>query len=321
VKRLGIFCPLALALFAAAGAPAQSYPSKLVRVIVPNPAGSTPDLVARTWAQKLSEAWRQPAIVDDRPGAGGVAALEQVTKSPADGYTVLFTAASPVALAPAMFKASAEMIRELAPVSMAAFVPNILVVNAAVPAKTVQELIALAKAQPGKLDYSSAGNGTPAHLAGEVFKSMSGANIRHVPYKGSTHALTAVVAGEVGIMFSPVPIALPFVKSGKLRVLGITTKERSPVMPDVAPIAELGVPGYEIVQWYAIFVRSGTPPEIVQKLNAETGRILKLPDVVEKLAAQGANPVAGTPEQLDKFWKAELVKWAKVIKESGATVD
>jgi len=313
--------PLAVALIAATRALAQSYPSKLIRVIVPAPAGSTPDLVARTWAQKLSEAWHQPVVVDDRPGAGFISALEQVTKSPADGYTVLFSASAPVAIAPAMFKATAEMIREIEPVSMAAYVPNILVVNIAVPAKTVKELIALAKAQPGKIDYSSSGNGTPAHLAGEVFKSLSGADIHHVPYKGSTHALTAVVSGEVGVMFSPVPIALPFVKSGKLRVLGITTKERSPVMPDVAPIAELGVPGYEIVQWYAIFVRSGTPREIVLKLNAETGRILKLPDVVEKLAAQGANPVAGTPEQLDKFWKSELVKWAKVIKETGATVD
>lgn len=313
--------PLAIALIAASSALAQNYPVKLIRMIVPYPAGATPDLVGRTIGQELSKAWRQPVIVDDRPGAGGVTALEQVTKAPADGYTLLFSAAGVVAIAPAMFKATAEMVRDLEPVSMAAYVPNILVVNVAVPAKNVKELIALAKARPGKVDYSSSGSGTPAHLAGEVFKSLSRADIRHVPYKGSPQALTAVVSGEVSMMFSPVTIALPFVKSGRLRVLGVTTKERSPVLPDVAPIAELGVPGYEVVQWYAIFVRSGTPHDIVTKLNAEVGRILKLADVTEKLAAQGANPVASTPEQLDKFWKSELVKWAKVIKESGAVAD
>jgi tripartite-type tricarboxylate transporter receptor subunit TctC len=313
--------PLAIALVAASSALAQNYPTKLIRVVVPYSAGATPDLVGRTIGQKLSEDWRQPVIIDNRPGAGGVSALEQVTKAPADGYTLLFTAAGPVAIEPAMFKATAELVRDLEPVSMAAYVPNILVVNDAVPAKNVKELIALAKARPGKIDYSSSGNGTPAHLAGEVFKSLSRTDIHHVPYKGSPQALTAVVSGEVSMMFSPVTIALPFVKSGRLRVLGITTKERSPVMPDVAPLAELGLPGYEIVQWYAIFVRGGTPRDIVTKLNAEIGRVLNLPDVTEKLAAQGANPVASTPEQLDKYWKSERVKWAKVIKDSGATTD
>jgi tripartite-type tricarboxylate transporter receptor subunit TctC len=313
--------PLAIALIAASNALAQNYPVKLIRMVVPSPAGGPVDFVGRTIGQNLSEAWRQPVIVDNRPGAGGVSALEQVTKTPADGYTLLLSAMGVVAIAPAMFKAAAEMVRDLEPVSMAVYVPNILVVNVAVPAKNVKELIALAKARPGKVDYSSAGNGSPAHLAGEVFKSLSRTDIHHVPYKGAAQALTAVVSGEVGMMFSPVTTALPFVKSGRLRVLGITTKERSPVLPDVAPIAELGVPGYEVVQWFAIFVRSGTPRDIVTKLNAEVGRILKLPDITEKLAAQGANPVSSTPEQLDKFWKSELVKWAKVIKESGATVD
>lgn len=312
---------VACALAFGNAAVAQPYPARLVRVIVANPAGSTPDLVARTLAQKLTETWKQPVIVDDRPGAGSVTALEQIVKSPADGHTMLFSAASTVAVAPALFKTTAEFMREIEPVSMVAFVPNILVVNPAVPAKSVKELVALAKKMPGKLDYSSAGNGTPAHLAGELFKLLSGANIHHVPYKGSPQAITAVVAGEVGVMFSPVTIALPFVKSGRLRVLGITTRERSPVMPEVAPIAELGVPGYEIVQWYSVFVRSGTPRDTVLKLNADIARTLRLPDVTEKLAAQGANAVTGSPEELDRFWKSELAKWAKLIRETGATVD
>jgi tripartite-type tricarboxylate transporter receptor subunit TctC len=204
---------------------------------------------------------------------------------------------------------------------MAAHVPNILVVNMSVPVKNLKELIALAKSRPGTVNYSSAASGSPSHLAGEIFKSLSRADIRHVPYKGSALALTAVVSGEVGMMFSPVTVALPFVKSGRLRVLGITTKERSPVLPDVATIAELGVPGYEVVTWYAIFARSGTPNNVVTKLNTEVVRILKLPDVNEKLAAQGANAVTSTPEQLDKFWKSEIIKWAKVIKEVGVKAD
>jgi tripartite-type tricarboxylate transporter receptor subunit TctC len=238
---------------------AAEYPARPIRVIVSQPAGAAPDLVVRIIGQRLSEALHQPVIVDNRLGAGSIPALEQVTKLPADGYTLLFGQASTVAIAPAMFKATAAMVRELEAVTMGAYVPNILVINVALPVKDVKGLVALAKARPGQINYSSAGPGTPAHLAGEVFKSLTHTDIRHVPYKGSAQALTAVVSGEVSITFSPVNVALPFVRSGRMRVLGVTTLERSPVLPDVAPIAELGVPGYEIVQWYGFFVRSGTP--------------------------------------------------------------
>jgi tripartite-type tricarboxylate transporter receptor subunit TctC len=293
---------------------------KPIRFVVPFPAGSNPDQVARAVGTKLNEAWGQPVVVDNRPGAGGVAALESVIKAPADGQTMLIGTAGVITIAPAIYKLPYDTARDLEPVTMLAYVPNILVVNPSIPAKTVKELIALAKARPGQLNYSSSGSGTPAHLSGEVFKQLSGANIVHIPYKGSPQAMTALLGGEVGMMFSPVPLALPHVKAGKLRVLGVTTLKRSPVVPDIAPIAET-IPKYEVVQWYGLFVRAGTPREIVNRLNTEVRRIVGTPQVRESLAAQGSNPVTGTPDELASHVKAELAKWATVVKASGAKID
>ncbi len=320
MPRLHLVIALTLQLGCAAAAFAQSPPGKPIRFVVPFPAGANPDQVARVVAQKLSEAWGQPVVVDNRPGAGGVSAIESVVKAPADGQTLLIGTAGVITIAPSLYKLPYDTARDLDPVTMLAYVPNILVVNPSVPAKNVKELIALAKARPGELNYSSSGSGTPAHLAGEVFKSLSGANIVHIPYKGSPQAMTALLGGEVSAMFSPVPLALPHVKAGKLRVLGVTTLKRSPVVPDIAPIADT-VPNYEMVQWYGLFVRSGTPRELLTRLNAEVRRIVATPQVAASLASQGSNPVTGTPEELASHVKAELVKWARVVKASGAKID
>jgi tripartite-type tricarboxylate transporter receptor subunit TctC len=320
MSRLHVIIAFALQLGIAASASAQSPGVKPIRFVVPFPAGSNPDLVARAVGQKLSEAWGQPVVVDNRAGAGGVVGLDSVAKSPADGQTLLMGTAGVITIAPSLYKLPYDTARDFDAVTMLAYVPNILVVNPSVPARTVKELIALAKAKPAALNYSSSGSGTPAHLAGEVFKLLSGANIVHIPYKGSPQAMTGLLSGEVGIMFSPVPLALPHVKAGKLRVLGVTTLKRSPVVPDIPPIADT-VPNYEVVQWYGLFVRAGTPPEFVTRLNADVRRIISTPEVRDSLARQGSNPVTGTPGELAAHVKAELVKWAKVVKASGAKVD
>jgi tripartite-type tricarboxylate transporter receptor subunit TctC len=321
MKTVAPALAVALSVASIGAAHAQAYPTKPIRFVTPFPAGANPDIVARAIAQKLTAAWGKPVIVDNRPGAGGVIGLESVVKAPADGHTLLLGTAGVITIAPSLYKLPYDTVRDFDPVTMLAYVPNILVVHPSVPAKSIKDLIALAKGKPGTLGYSSSGSGTPAHLAGEVFKTLAGVNLVHVPYKGSPQAMTALLGAEVAMMFSPVPLALPHVKTGKLRVLGVTTLKRSPVVPEIAPIAESGVPGYEVVQWYALFVRVGTPRDIVNHLNAEVARILKMPDVSAKLASQGSDPVASTPEELGAYVKAELAKWARVVKDSGATAD
>jgi tripartite-type tricarboxylate transporter receptor subunit TctC len=320
MSRVSLIIAFALQLALAAAANAQSPGGKPIRFVVPFPAGSNPDLVARAIGQKLSEAWGQPVVVDNRGGAGGVVGLDSVAKAPADGQTLLIGTAGVITIAPSLYKLPYDIVRDFDPVTILAYVPNILVVNPSVPARNVRELIALAKARPAALNYSSSGSGTPAHLAGEVFKLLSGANIVHIPYKGSPQSMTGLLSGEVSIMFSPVPLALPHVKAGKLRVLGVTTLKRSPVVPEIPPIADT-VPKYEVVQWYGLFVRSGTPREFIARLNSEVRRIIGTPEVRDSLARQGSNPVTGTPEELAAHVKAELVKWAQVVKASGAKID
>ncbi len=300
---------------------AQSYPAKPITLVVPFPAASTPDLVTRAIAQKLNEAWRQPVVIDNKPGAGAIIGTEAVARAAPDGYTLLIHTASH-AIAPSMYKKlSYDSVKSFSPISMLAYVPNVLVVNPSLQVKNVKDLVALAKKQPGKLDYSSSGPGSPAHLAGELFKTMSGTDIVHIPYKGSPQALTAVLSGETIMMFSPVPIALPHIRSGKLRVIGVTTAKRSKVVPDLPTLAESGLAGYEVTQWYAMQAPAGTPKDITAKINAEVRRILAMPDVVEKLSTQGAEPGPSTPEALEAHVKSEIAKWAKVVKASGAQVN
>ena len=305
----------------AGGAYAQSYPARAITIVTPNPAASTPDLVGRAIAQKLSEAWRQPVVMDNRPGGGAVIGTEVVARAAPDGYTLLLHTATH-AIGPSMHKQLPyDPVKSFTPISMLAFVPNVLITHPTLPVRNVTELIALARARPGKLDYSSSGPGTPAHLAGELFRTMTGIDIVHIPYKGSTQALTAVLSGETVLMFCPVPIALAHIRSGKLKVLGVTTVKRSSVVPDLPTISETGLRGYEVTNWYGMQAPAGTPQDIVAKLNAEIRKALTMPDVVQKLVTQGAEPAPGTPEALQAHVRSEIAKWAKVVRISGALVN
>ena len=281
--------PALCLLGAAHEAAAQTYPNKTIAISIATAAGSAPDAIIRAMAQKMTEAWKQPVIVENRATAGGITAVTTVTKSPPDGHTLLVHTAA-FTIAPAMYKLPYDTFRDLLPVSIIAYVPNMLVAHPTLPVKNVKELIALAKARAGDLNYASSGSGTPAHLAGELFKSMAGINIVHVPYKGSPPALTSVLSGETSMLFSPVTIAIPHTKSGKLRALGVTTAKRSKLVPELPTIGESGLPGYEVTQWYGMQVPAGTPKDVIAKINGEVGKILAMPDIIEKLVLFGAEP-------------------------------
>lgn len=312
--------PALCLLGAAQEAAAQTYPNKTIAISIATAAGSAPDAIIRAMAQKMTEAWKQPVIVENRATAGGITAVTTVTKSPPDGHTLLVHTAA-FTIAPAMYKLPYDTFRDLLPVSIIAYVPNMLVAHPTLPVKNVKELIALAKARAGDLNYASSGSGTPAHLAGELFKSMAGINIVHVPYKGSPPALTSVLSGETSMLFSPVTIAIPHTKSGKLRALGVTTAKRSKLVPELPTIGESGLPGYEVTQWYGMQVPAGTPKDVIAKINGEVGKILAMPDIVEKLVLFGAEPAPSTPEFMTAYVKSEVEKWAKVVKASGAKAD
>jgi len=313
---------LALALGAAAGAGAQTYPSQPIKMIVPFTAGGTTDILARTIGQKLAEAWRQPVIVENKPGAGGNIGADAVAKAKPDGYTILMGTIGTQSINASLYaKMPYDAAKDFAPVTLVAMVPNVLVVNPGVPAKSVAELIALAKAKPGQLNFASSSTGGSPHLSGEMFKQMTGADIVHVPYKGSAPAITDLLGGQVSLMFDNLPSALPQVKAGKLRALGVTSARRSQAAPEIPTIAESGVPGYEVDSWFGILAPAGTPKEVVGKLNAEIARILQMPDVRQRLQEQGAEPVGGTPEQFADHIRKETVKWARVVKASGAKAD
>lgn len=321
-QRLRILAGLpALCLLGAAhDAAAQSYPNKTITISIATAAGSAPDAIIRAMAQKMNEAWKQPVIVENRATAGGITAVTTVTKSPPDGHTLLVHTAA-FTIAPAMYKLPYDSFRDLLPVSIIAYVPNMLVAHPTLPVKNVKELIALAKARAGDLNYASSGSGTPAHLAGELFKSMAGINILHVPYKGSPPALTSVLSGETSMLFSPLTIAVPHTKSGKLRALGVTTAKRSKLVPELPTIGESGLPGYEVTQWYGMQAPAGTPKDVITRINGEVGKILAMPDIVEKLVLFGAEAAPSTPEFMTAYVKSEVEKWAKVVKASGAKAD
>ena len=312
--------PALCLLGAAHDAAAQTYPNKTITISIATAAGSAPDAIIRAMAQKMNEAWKQPVIVENRATAGGITAVTTVTKSPPDGHTLLVHTAA-FTIAPAMYQLPYDSVRDLLPVSIIAYVPNMLVAHPTLPVKNVKELIALAKARAGDLNYASSGSGTPAHLAGELFKSMAGINIIHVPYKGSPPALTSVLSGETSMLFSPVTIAIPHTKSGKLRALGVTTAKRSKLVPELPTIGESGLPGYEVTQWYGMQAPTGTPKDVIAKINGEVGKILAMPDIVEKLVLFGAEPAPSTPEFMTAYVKSEVEKWAKVVKASGAKAD
>ena len=296
------------------GVSGPAYPAKAIRVVVPFPAGGPSDIVARVVSQKLSEAWSQPVVIDNRAGAGGAIGSEFVAKGPADGYQLLHGTIGGLAVAMSLQpNRGYDTLRDFVPITQTVTVTNFMVVHPSVPVKTVKELIALAKAQPGKLNYASSGAGTAPHLAGELFKYLAGVNIIHVPYKGSAPALTAMLSGEVDINFENSLIVMPHVRSGKVRVLGVTGAKRSKLLPEVPAIAET-LPGYNASGWYGFVAPAATPKDVVAKLSTEMVRILRQPDVVERLAGQGAEPVASSPEEFTAFIRSEIDKWAKLVK-------
>jgi len=301
---------------------AQTYPVRTVRVIVPFPPGGAIDALGRILAQKMSEQWGQPFIVENRAGASGIIGTEIGAKAASDGHTLTMGAVSTHAINVALHKKLPyDPVKDFSPVAFVAVVPNLLVVNPALAVRSAGDLIALARQKPGTLSYASAGAGTTLHLSGELLKSMARIDIVHVPYKGSGPAVTDVIAGQVPIMFDSITSSLPHVKAGKLRALGITSATRSSALPEVPTIAESGLPGYEMNPWFALFAPAGTPQPVITKLNAEVARIVALPDVKERLSAIGAEPMGGAPERLGATMRADVAKWTKVIRDTGITVD
>ena len=301
---------------------AQTWPAKPIKWVVPFAPGGTTDILARTIGEKLTTALGQPVIVENRPGAGGALGAEFTAKAPPDGYTIMGGTISTHAINASLYKnLPYDPVKDFAPITLIVRVPNMLVVNPDISAKNVGELIALMKANPGKYSFASSGNGTSQHLSGELFKSMAGVDMQHIPYKGSPPALQDVVGGQVSMTFDNITTAWPLAKGGKLRALAVTTAKRSAIAPEVPTLAESGLAGYEVGSWQGVFAPAGTPPAIVQRLNAEIVKIINMPDVKEKLVGLGAEPVGNTPEEFGALVKSEVAKWADVVKKSGAKVD
>ena len=320
MKRLDR-CALGIMLIVALPVLAQSYPSKPIRLVLPYPPGGGTDVIARPLAQKLTEQLGQQVIVDNRGGAGGNIGMEFVAKSPADGYTLLFALTAQYAVNLSLYpKLPYDPVRDYAPISLLANAPYLLVVHPALPAKSVAELVALVKARPGQLSYSSSGNGSGAHLAGEMLRSLARVEIVHVPYKGAGPAMPDLIAGQVQLSFITYTAAGPHIKTGRLRALGVTTAKRSPTLPDLPAIGET-VAGYDSAVWYGFAAPAGTPLEIVSKLNAEVLRVLAAPDFRSRITLEAVSPIGSTPEEFGSFMKSEIVRWAKVVKDSGAKVD
>jgi len=313
---------LAVALLAAAGASqAQPYPNKPIKLIVPYSSGTSTDVLGRLYALKLSDSLGQPVVVENKAGAGGNIAGEAVAKSAPDGYTITLSTSAVHATNPALYgKLPFDTVRDFTHVTFLVSAPNMLVVNATVPAKNVAELIAYAKANPGKLTYISAGSGTSPHMSGELLKSMAGIDIVHVPYKNISQGFADLVGGQVSMTFYHVPVIYPYVKDGRLRALGVATRQRSALAPEVPPIADT-VPGFEIRPWWGVSGPAGLPPEVVDRLYNATNAILKDPDTIQRFTALGLEIQLMTTREFNDFLGAEIVKWTKIVKDSGAKVD
>jgi tripartite-type tricarboxylate transporter receptor subunit TctC len=323
MKRLQVLLSAAVLSLASHLAAAQEvYPSKPIRLVVPFPAGGVTDIMARDLGQQVAEAWGQTVLVENRGGANGAIGSELVAKAKPDGYTLLVGTTGTHAINPGLYpKLPYDAIKDFAPVALLGNVTNVLVVHPSLPAKSVADLIALAKSKPGALTYASSGNGSSQHLSAELFKSMTGTDITHIQYKGAGPALTDVVGGQVSLTFTGMSATLPYIQNGRLRVLGVTTAKRSPALPQVPTIAEEGLRGYESNNWVGLFAPASTPADIVRKLNAEAVRIQGTPAVMSRLAAQGAEFAPNTPEAFGAFQRAEVAKWGKVIKDTGARIE
>jgi tripartite-type tricarboxylate transporter receptor subunit TctC len=317
---------LAIAAVALSGAAtAQEYPGKPIRFVVPYPPGGASDVTARVLGQKMGDAWGQQVVVDNRAGANGIIALEYVAKAAPDGYTILMANLGPNAINPGVYsKLPYDAVKSFAPVTLTTIVPQVIVANPYLPAKNVKELVALAKARPGELTFGNGGNGSSNHLAMELFASMAGVKMSAIAYKGDVPAMTDAVAGQVMLALPTVLAAMPFLNSGKLKAVAVTTKKRVPALPTVPTVAESGVPGladYESVSWGGVMAPAGTPAPVVQKLNGEIVRILKLPDVRERMTALGADIVGSTPQEFAAYLQDEIAKWGKVAKQAGVRLD
>lgn len=295
---------------------AQEYPAKPIRLVV----GPGPDALARAVSQKLTDAWGQQIVIDQRPGAGGSIAADIVAKARGDGYTLLLATGSHTINA-ALQKQSYDLVGDFRAVSLVGSVPFILVVHPSMLVHSVRELIDLARAKPGALNYGSAGNGTPPHLAGEMLKTLAGINLLHVPYKTAAQAMIDVLGGQPQLMFAVAPVGLPQVKAGKVRGIAVSTAQRSRMAPDLPTVAEAGVPGFDVIGWNGVLAPAGTPPAIVNKLYVELEKALKLPDVVQRLAATGFEPVGSTPVTFADFVRKDIERWARVIRDAGIRMD
>lgn len=301
---------------------AQTYPSKPIRFLMPHPVGAGMDFVSRTVAHKLTESWGQQVIIDSRPGAGGIIGLQIAAKASPDGYTFVPTSIGPLAVNPSLHsKLPYDPLKDFDTITTLISALNILVVHPTVPAKSVRDLIALAKSQPGKLKYASSANGNTDHLAGELFKMLAGVDMVHIPYKGGGPAALAILSGEVDAIFAVYQNIAPQLNAGKLRPLAVAVGKRWPTLPDVPTVAEMGVPGFEVVNWYGLVAPAKTPSQIITMVNKEVVRILQMPDVVKVLADNGMVPLPSTPEQFSAFLKSEIKKWGKVVKDAKIRVD
>ena len=329
MNKLIYMAAVAAMLYAATSALAQitsagsgaAYPAKPIRVIAGFPPASGADITARVIGARLNDALGQQVVVDNRPGAGSNIAAELAAKSPPDGYTLFIGTVANAINATLYPKLPFDFARDFAPVALTTAAPNILVVHPSVPARSVKELVALAKSRPGQLNFASAGTGTAPHLSGELFKAMTGVSMVHIPYKGSPPAVTDLMAGEVALMFSPSSSVLPHVKTGRLRALAVTTASRLPSLPDLPTVAESGLKGYETITWFGVVAPAKTPPAIIMRLNAEITKVLALPDVRNQFGNQGIEVLGGTSEQFASTIRDEIAKWAKVIRLSGAKAE
>jgi tripartite-type tricarboxylate transporter receptor subunit TctC len=306
--------------WAAAAVEADRYPVKPIRIVVPFPPGGSNDLLGRVISQKFNEAWGQPAIIDNRPGGGSTIGIEVVVRAAPDGYTLLTTSGG-IAINVSLYKLPFNPVTDLTPVALLAQMPYLLTVNPSLPAKSVQDIINLAKAQPGKLVYSSSGAGTSAHLTMEMFNSAAKLSMLHVPYKGGAPAVSAVMSGEAQMTFNVITGTLPHVRSGKLRGIAVSSAKRAEVAPEIPSVSESGVPGFEVIAWYNMFAPARTPRSIVNRLNGELNRMLLQPDVRERFRTLGVTPLSGTPEDLGNLLKSEIARYAKLIRAAGIKLD
>ncbi len=301
--------------------PAQPYPAKSIKIIVPFPAGGIADLYARLIGSRVTESWRQPVVIENRTGAGGNIGADAVAKSPPDGYTLVMSALGPHAVNVSLFsKMPYDPVRDFSPIALVLEAEGLLVVHPSVPAQSVLDLIAYGRAHPGRLTFASAGMGTASHLAGELFKTMARVEMTHVPYKGNVPAITDLLAGQTSLLFATMPTVLPHAKAGKLRAIATIGAVRSAAAPELPTVAE-SLPGFEVNNWIGLFAPAGTPADIVRRWNGEVMRIMQSPDIQARLPAEGARFSPNTPEQFGEFVKAEIAKWAPVVKASGARVD